>query len=572
MACRISNGRLCAQHVAAADGPDIPRAIKQVADTLDDALHTRFDAAFVTGNFGEIEHVIARRRKDWGRPHKISDADLAAMASGIQESGRAFMPLHIIPLRYDLDDFPNVSTPVGQTSPNLSAMFGIISANPGGMSRTRECLRAAHIMGREFFDTHYLIAQTARPQKESSLILDLGASQTTTSIWTSRGPMSIKRIPVGMSSITDALARNFGLKWAVAEKIKRDNLALSGGDMDRFTPASKKHDFSRADVNDIAIPILHEIIDKAHDESAAGREKYTPSKIYLCGGGADISGIGDYIRGLFGIDVEVLGPGAGAGACAAHIWTRMKPRAMAIAARNEKRRAGASFIFGVLKKLSAPKRRRRFVPVMPSTLAFNMRDMATYARFRAGGISMIHVDIMDGLYTSKMTGGIEELKIIRKHSDTHLHVHLMTESPLTWAASAAAAGADTVIVSTGTYGVRAALTEIRALGKRAGIAISPDSPLTILKPVLRDIDEVLVMSVAPGAGGQEFMPDAAARIAALAATRKKYKLNFKISVDGGINPETAPQCWAAGADFVVSGNYLARAADFPAAVQDLLPR
>jgi len=153
-----------------------------------------------------------------------------------------------------------------------------------------------------------------------------------------------------------------------------------------------------------------------------------------------------------------------------------------------------------------------------------------------------------------------------------LNVHLMTESPLTWAMAAADAGADTIIISTGTYGVRAALSKIKSLGRRAGIALNPDNSLELLKPILREIDEVLVMSVTPGAGGQEFIPNAARRIASLAEVRKKYKLNFKISVDGGINAETAAQCWAAGADFIVSGNYLSNAADFPAAVQSLLPQ
>ncbi len=78
------------------------------------------------------------------------------------------------------------------------------------------------------------------------------------------------------------------------------------------------------------------------------------------------------------------------------------------------------------------------------------------------------------------------------------------------------------------------------------------------------------MSVRPGAGGQEFMPSALHKISVLAATRKKYGLKFTITVDGGINPQTARQCWAAGADMVVAGTYLARSADFPLAVQSLM--
>ena len=135
-----------------------------------------------------------------------------------------------------------------------------------------------------------------------------------------------------------------------------------------------------------------------------------------------------------------------------------------------------------------------------------------------------------------------------------------------------AAGADTVIVSTNTSGVRNAVRNIRAAGRRVGIALNPESSVTILKDILREIDEVMVMSVTPGASGQQFIPGALHKISVLNATRKKFKLNFKISVDGGINDKTAALCWNAGADMLVCGSYLAHAHDFPLAVQSLLKK
>ena len=216
--------------------------------------------------------------------------------------------------------------------------------------------------------------------------------------------------------------------------------------------------------------------------------------------------------------------------------------------------------------------RPRFIPIMPSTLCFNMRRPETYTLFKSGGISMIHVDIMDGFYVDRIAGSIAELKHIRSKTTAHLHVHLMTESPSVWAADAIAAGADTVVVSTNTSGLRVALREIKAAGRRAAVALNPDSSVAILKPILREIDEVMVMSVAPGAAGQHFDKEAIKKISVLNATRKKYGLKFTISVDGGINADTAQACWLAGADMLVSGSYLARSPDFPLAVQSLLPR
>ena len=191
--------------------------------------------------------------------------------------------------------------------------------------------------------------------------------------------------------------------------------------------------------------------------------------------------------------------------------------------------------------------------------------------FQTGGISAIHVDIMDGLYVNKITGGIDELRQIRASWGGHLHVHLMTDAPAEWARSAVESGADTVIISTNTAGLREAVQIVKNAGRRVGIALNPESSVTLLKTILRELDEVMVMGVTPGAAGQEFNRDTLHKITVLNATRKKYGLKFTISVDGGINPDTARACWTAGADALISGSYLASAPDFPLAVLSLLP-
>ena len=208
---------------------------------------------------------------------------------------------------------------------------------------------------------------------------------------------------------------------------------------------------------------------------------------------------------------------------------------------------------------------------MPSTLCFDMTRPETYTMFSSAGIRAIHVDIMDGLYVDKIAGGIDELRAIRSNWNGHLHVHLMTDAPEVWAADAINAGADTVILSTNTVGLRRAIQLVKKSGKRVGIALNPDTPISILKTVLRDLDEVMVMAVTPGAAGQEFNKNVLHKISALNATRKKYGLKFAISIDGGINSETATPCWANGANVLVSGSYLATAPDFSLAVQSLLP-
>ncbi|MFQ6739393.1 MAG: ribulose-phosphate 3-epimerase, partial [Alphaproteobacteria bacterium] len=397
--------------------------------------------------------------------------------------------------------------------------------------------------------------------------IDVGGEFTTASIWTNRGCVWFDKIPNSMTAITMDLSEKLGIDFDEAERIKRNVASLIPQEMDRFTPADTEYAFQRSDVNDIIIPHVVDIIGKIKDLSANAVCKYNPTKMIISGGGASIDGLVDFFENAFGISAERMFPDASVKALSDYIWKLQEPKRNNIIAR----RNCISTIENKIRKIFVKRpKKQKFIPILPSTLCFNMRKRETYSMFNAGGISMIHVDIMDGFYVNKIAGSINELKLINANSGAHLHVHLMTESPSAWAKDAIDAGADTVIISTNTSGVKNAIHEIKAAGKRCGIALNPESSVEILKPVLRNIDEVMVMAVSPGAAGQSFNPDILHKISILAATRKKYGLKFLISVDGGINDKTAQMCWNAGADLLVSGSYLAKSSDFPLAVQSLL--
>ena len=206
-------------------------------------------------------------------------------------------------------------------------------------------------------------------------------------------------------------------------------------------------------------------------------------------------------------------------------------------------------------------------------MCWNFKGAHIYKMFESVGIRKVHFDIMDGFHTNKVFGGIDDISGLRAKTRMHIHAHLMVEDPLPWAAAAGAAGADTIIVSTGTRNIIAALKEIKTAGKLCGLAVAPDFNLKELAPeLLRMLDEVMIMAVPPGAAGQEFIPDTTKKIRIFANTRDKYGFNYKISVDGGINDKTAPLCWEAGADELISGSFLRAAPDFPDAVLKLLPK
>lgn len=549
-------------------------ALKSVIDELEQELNTHFTSAFITGNFGEMDFRTFTDTITWRDEHKISDLDLKHQVAKITKPN-GFYAMHIIPVFYGTQNIQNISnSPIDHIDTSLKSIFSVISYEEEQTRYISDILRRAHIQSGGFFDSTFLQNAIYKQPKEKVLFLDLGNEFTTVSIWTMRGPLYMSKIKFGQNDITKTISDELQININDADTLKISVSSAIPNEMDRFTPADlseKFASFSRADINDIFIPKLTELIDTVREQSEKYINQYKPEKIILTGGGTSIDNINVFIERAFNLPVENLGDNASVNALSEYIWASHLPERNAYIQKQQKIQ---NLIEKITKIFHRKKRnkKQKFIPILPSTLCFNMNDMATYTMFASAGISMIHVDIMDGFYVDKIAGGIEELSNIRTKTKSHLHVHLMTESPSVWAADAINAGADTVIISTNTSGVRDAISIVKSAGKRCGIALNPDSNIEILIPVLRQIDEIMVMAVKPGAAGQEFDEKAIQKIKILNTTRKKHGLKYLISVDGGINPDTAKLCWDAGADLLVSGSYLAKAPDFPLAVQSLLNR
>ncbi len=569
IAYRVRGARIDKSAFFSVDSTDTVFAIKSVVDELEKQIATHFDSAYITGNFGEAKYEMLAKSTVWGGEHKITTTDVRNQIAQIVPPD-GFVPMHIIPLRYYSNQARNMYTPVGHVDKQLISAFGVIFYSCDGVNAICEKLRGAHMQADAMFDPQLVQNAMYRQEKQTTLFIDFGAEFTSASIWTDRGPVWHTKIKLGGTDITNAICQNLNIDFDAADRIKRAVASLVPKEMDRFAPADRAYDFSRGDVNDIVLPILVDIIGQLKDRCLPSFTKYKPTKIILTGGGAEIEGLRDFIENAFAVVTEVLPMDATVRALGEYIWQGEEGRRKNYIARHERWAQRTGWFRKILRRKSRPV--KKFVPILPSTLCFDMQRADTYTMFRSAGISMIHVDIMDGFYVDRITGGIEELKNIRARTNAHLHVHLMTESPVVWAADAIAAGADTVILSTNTSGLKTAVRNIRASGRRVGVALNPDSSVKLLTQILRDLDEVVVMSVKPGAAGQVFDPGALHKISILAATRKKYGLKFTISVDGGINDKTAQLCWNAGADLLVSGSYLANAPDFPLAVFSLMKK
>lgn len=567
IAHRIRSARIDRSAFFSIDSYDTVFAIKSVVDELEKQIGTHFDSAYITGNFGESKYEMTAKSTVWGGEHKITATDVRNQIAQITPPDN-FIPMHIVPLRYDTPQSRNMVSPIGHTDRQLISAFGAIFYSHTGINRIYEHLRGAHIQADTMYDPQFIQSAIYRADKQTTMFIDFGAEFTSASIWTDRGPVWHTKIANGGTNITNTISEKLNIDFDSADSIKRAVASLIPKEMDRFAPADRAYDFSRGDVNDIILPILVDIIGQLKDRCLPPFTKYRPTKIILTGGGAEIEGLRDFIENAFAVMTDVLPTDATVRALSDYIWHGEGTHRQHYIARHERWARRTNWIGKIFKR--KPKQVQRFIPILPSTLCFDMTRPETYTLFKSGGISMIHVDIMDGFYVDRIAGGIDQIKTIRSRTNAHLHVHLMTESPTVWASDAIAAGADTVILSTNTSGLRNAIRNVRAAGRRVGVALHPDSSVGLLKPILREIDEVMVMSVAPGAAGQSFDPGALHKISILAGTRKKYGLKFTISVDGGINDKTAQLCWDAGADLLVSGSYLARASDFPLAVHSLL--
>lgn len=182
-----------------------------------------------------------------------------------------------------------------------------------------------------------------------------------------------------------------------------------------------------------------------------------------------------------------------------------------------------------------------------------------------GGADLLHVDVMDGHFVPNLTFGPSMVEAIRPVTSLPLDVHLMVSDPEMWIPAFAKAGADTMLVHVeATPHIHRATQLIRSHQVKAGVVINPGTPVSLIEPILPIVDQVLVMTVNPGFGGQKFLPEMADKVADLAEMRAATGLDFKIEVDGGVSDQTIEVVAKAGADIAVAGSYVYQAAD-PAA-------
>ena len=211
------------------------------------------------------------------------------------------------------------------------------------------------------------------------------------------------------------------------------------------------------------------------------------------------------------------------------------------------------------------------VKVAPSILSADFGRLAEEVRaITDAGADYVHVDVMDGHFVPNLTIGPIVVEAVRRATRLPLDVHLMVSNPERYIEAFAEAGADIIGVHVeATAHLHRLLQQIRATGKRVSVTLNPATPIEWIEDVLADVDQVLVMSVNPGFGGQKFIPRALERVEALAKRRFERALRFDIEVDGGVMADNAAALVGAGADVLVAGTAVFGQKNYAAAIAAL---
>ena len=211
------------------------------------------------------------------------------------------------------------------------------------------------------------------------------------------------------------------------------------------------------------------------------------------------------------------------------------------------------------------------VLISPSIFAADFARMGEEVEMlERAGADLVHCDVMDGMFVPNMSFGPDMIAAVKRHTKLPLDVHLMIVEPERYVDRFVKAGADIVTFHpVASKDASACLDAIHALGAKAGVVLNPDIPLSTIAGLMDKVDMILLMTVYAGFGGQKFIPDVLDKVREARAMITASGRDIMLEVDGGVNAENAVLCKEAGANVLVAGSSVFRAADPAAAIESM---
>ncbi|MDR2685957.1 MAG: ribulose-phosphate 3-epimerase [Rickettsiales bacterium] len=523
-------------------------ALNAVLDELEAETRSRFKRAFIAGYFGGQTSGIVSNSLAFPYPKKITESDVRKMIAALPElQNPELSTIHLVPIRWDADG-QNVDSPVGIRTADLRGDFFAILCP----RQETECLartaEASYLEPVGFID----MMQVMYKFSGEALLIHLGGSATRIAVGNDAGIVHMDELGIGQMDLTKQIADRFDISFLDAEKLKIQAAVSPLKLEDQFDTIGS---VNAADIKDEISGFFKILAGKISDELAAKFPGEIPKKIILFGGGSNVKVASKIIsETLDGTAIAAAADTAIAAACRS---TSQQPSRSRI----------VMFLRRIIYRLASPK-----CPIQPSSLSFGRMTRSLLRQFEEAGVREIHYDFMDGKWTPQKTGSAKDAANITRDSALKFSAHLMAGDPAPEIPKFIRAGADSIVLITGSRNLAQNLAHIKQAGVKCGIALNPEDEIDTIAPIIKHLDRIIVMSVVPGIGGQQFMIEVLDKVRRLCKVRAKGRLKFQIIMDGGINEETAQLCWRAGADELVSGSYLFNASNLRPAINSLLPK